>query len=94
MAVLSDADRQRVATALMRWWSNERESQPWLKQVVRDSVNAADSWQDSNAASYNTALPVTFRTAATAGQKALLFLAVALMRYSPALLRRLFGEVD
>jgi len=45
-------------------------------------------------ASYNTALPATFRNNATLTQKTLLFCAVALARVSIVVLRQVFGEVE
>ena len=48
---------------------------------VDAAVAAADVWQDDNAASYNSALPEAFRTNATAAQKTLLFMAVAMADY-------------
>lgn len=46
------------------------------------AVNAADQWCTDNASSYNTALPVPFRTTATAAQKAALLSFVALRRWA------------
>lgn len=100
MAVLSDADRQRVTNALMRWWSKNREVCSFTKAELRAGVNATDDWQDGNAGGtstgtgFNSALPLPFRTAATVAQKTLTFCAVAAMRVSLAFARQMFGEVD
>lgn len=95
MAVLPDADRIRIWKGLMRYWSNLRETLAgMLKADLRAAVDAADSWVDANAASYNSALPVTFRTNATQSQKSLLLVAVILMRFNLNLLKQVFGEVD
>lgn len=95
MAALVDADRQRVANGSMRWWSNLREALPGLVKLdIRAAVNAADDWVEANSGAYNTALPIAFRTSATASQKSLLLVAVVLMRFNITLLKRLFGEVD
>lgn len=95
MAVLPTADRQRIWRGLMRYWSALREVlSGQLKTDIQAAVNAADVWADDNAASYNTALPVAFRTNATAGQKALLLAMVILARHNPALLRSILGEVE
>jgi hypothetical protein len=51
------------------------------KQDIVDAVGAADTWLDSAASSYNSALPVAFRTNASAGQKALMLTTVAAAQY-------------
>lgn len=95
MAVLSDADRLRIRNGLMRYWSNLQETVAGItKTDLKAAVDAADSWVDSNAASYNSALPATFRNNATTGQKSLLLVGVVLLRFNIELLRRIFGEVD
>jgi hypothetical protein len=78
----------------MRWWSDLREPLAVSKWDLLAAVEATDDWIDDNQAAYNAALPEAARTALTAGQKTLLFCAVALARVSIALLRRMFGEVD
>jgi hypothetical protein len=79
----------------MRYWSSVRETLAGiLKADLQAAVDAADGWVDANAASYNSALPATFRVNATSGQKALLLAAVVLMRYNVDFLKRVFGEVD
>jgi hypothetical protein len=40
------------------------------KQQIRAAYDAADVWRDANASSYNLALPLAFRNAANAKQKA------------------------
>ncbi len=94
MAVLPDEDRVRIWRGLMRYWSGLRETIDVSKSDLREAVNAADAWVDSMAASYNTALPTTFRNSATQSQKSLLLVAVVLMRFNVGLLRQIFGEVD
>jgi hypothetical protein len=64
-----------------------------LAQIIRDAgwpgltkpdvlaaVAAVDDWAEANAAAYNSALPVPFRTTATAPQKALLLAYVCMRR--------------
>lgn len=94
MAVLVDADRARIFKGLMRLWSRNREDVALLSADLKAAVDATDVWIDSNAASFNTALPQPARSNLTAGQKTLLFVAVALMRHNLTLLRQVFGEVD
>lgn len=94
MAVLPSADIARIQRGLSRWWSNLREPFTISKANFNAAVVAADAWVDANAASYNTALPVTFRNGATATQKSLLLVAVILMRFNLDLLKRIFAEVD
>lgn len=77
MAVLPDADRDRVWRAFMR---RNLDSSGFTKADLRAAVDATDSWIDSNAAAFNSALPAAFRTTATAAQKTLLFCYVAMRR--------------
>ncbi len=93
MATLPDTDRQRIWRGLMR--AADFGGIPnVLKTDLKAAVDAADGWVDSNAASYNSALPTAFRTNATAGQKALLLVLVVAMRFGVDWLRRIAGEVD
>jgi hypothetical protein len=94
MAVLSDNARLQIWRGLMRYWSARLEGVGVTKTDFRAAVNAADDWADSNASSFNTALPTAFRNNATNGQKALLLAVVALARFNVAALRQLLGEVD
>jgi hypothetical protein len=95
MAVLSDTIRTQVWRGLMRYWSAQLETVSGInKTALRAAVDAADDWADTNASSYNSALPATFRTNATAGQKALLLAIVVLARYSSSIIRTILGEVD
>lgn len=94
MATLPQVDLQRIWRGLMRYWSNLRETVNVTKEELQSAVNAADTWVDNNAASYNSALPLPFRTAASTQQKSLLLVAVVLMRFNLDLLKRVFGEVE
>ncbi len=83
MAVLSDADRAQLTTDIMRALSAKWENLPvCLKADIRAAVDAADTWANSNSVSYNTALPVPFRTNATPDQKSRLLEAVIIKRRS------------
>jgi hypothetical protein len=81
MAVLSEADRAEVAALIMRELSADREPAAFVKATVRAAVDACDSWQNDNAAAFNTALPAAFRNNATAAQKSRLFRLVSRFRY-------------
>lgn len=75
MAVLSTAQRDAVARAFMRITTTE--PTPYLKSVVRTTVDNVDDWTESAATavpatSYNAALTTAFRNNATAAQKALM----------------------
>jgi hypothetical protein len=94
MAVLPLADRQRIVRGLSRRASRLYELLPLSKADLQAAVDATDSWIDTNASAYNTALPVAARTNLTAVQKTILFVAVALMRVDISLLKLVFGEVD
>ena len=78
MAVLPDADRADVHAD---WMRNADFPGDVLKADLRAAVNAADTWVDDNAGSYNTALPLPFRPSATAAQKALLLQFVVAKRF-------------
>ena len=95
MASLSNVNRKRIWRGLMRWWSQQEETVAGVNKIdLRAAVDATDGWIDANAASYNSALPEPARSSLTAGQKTLIFVAVALMRHDPEFLRRIVGEVD
>lgn len=79
MAVLDETNRWRV------WAQSMRESvfgtlAGITKADLRAALNATDDWIDANQSSFNAALPLPFRTAATAQQKTLLFVWVAMRR--------------
>ena len=95
MAVLSQNVRNQLWRGVMRYWSNQHDTvDGLLKSDIQEAVNAADDWANTNAASFNTALPVAFRTNATATQKALLLACVVLARFDPTIVRSILGEVD
>ena len=95
MAVLSNTIRTQLWRGLMRSWSRQGETVAGVtKDDLQAAVNAADDWANSNAGSFNTALPAAFKNNATAGQKALLLAVVVLARFDPALVRAIVGEVD
>ncbi len=80
---LSTGERDQVWRAFMRIGTGEATN--FVKQVVRDAVDNADDWADSAATavpatSYNGALNATFRSNATAAQKALLLALVCAVR--------------
>lgn len=78
MAVLGETDRVLTWT---EWMHKNLGDCSFTKTMLRDALNAADDWADLNASAYNLALPVTFRTNATAKQKALLLALVVLKRH-------------
>ena len=95
MAALPTNDRLRVWRGLMRFWSAALATLAGCtKADLQAAVNAADDWANTNAASYNSALPATFRTNATTAQKAVLLAVVVLARYDAASIRAILGEVD
>lgn len=79
---LSVGERDQVYRAFMRV---NQEPINFLKSVLRTAVDNVDDWCDAAASaipptSYNAALNAAFRTAATAGQKALLLALVCWVR--------------
>jgi hypothetical protein len=79
MAVLDETNRARVCAQVMR----EAELGTltgMTKADLRAAVDAVDSWIDTNASSYNSALPQPARGALTLQQKTLLLCWVAMRR--------------
>lgn len=86
MAVMNATERARCRAQYMR----EQTTSAGISKVdLAAALAAADQWAEDNAAAYNTALPVPFRTSATAAEKALL-LCYVIMRRSG----RLHAEED
>ncbi len=81
MADLSESDRAAIHAAIMRQISAASESSDATKAEWRQLINAADDFIDTNAAAYNTSIPVGIRSKFTAAQKALAFMLVAGKRY-------------
>lgn len=77
MAVLPDQDRVKVWAYFMR---HQAETCGFTKAQLRAAVDATDDWIDTNAAAFNSALPAAFRNNASATQKTIVFLYVALRR--------------
>jgi hypothetical protein len=77
MALLPDLDRNRI------WrWFMRKNTDPcgYTKTDLREAIDACDSWVESNATSFNTALPQPFRGSATQAQKTMLLCWVAMRR--------------
>lgn len=84
MAALSDSDRVTIWKTAMHDLSMDRDSCSLVKAELRAAVDAADSWADSNAASYNSALPAVARNGLTSSQKARILMLVLRRRYEAA----------
>lgn len=80
MAVLSENDRLAEWADYMRSPDSDEVS-GFTKQELRAAVDAADDWAEAEATNFNAALPLAFRTAANAKQKARLLMAVLRRRY-------------
>jgi len=76
VAVLSNAAREEIFTALAKELSRTRTSISLVKDELRAAINAADAWADTNAISFNAAIPQPARGALTASDKARLLRAV------------------
>lgn len=79
MADLTATDRDRVKRYFMRQ-ADAVGVTAFVKADLTAAIIATDDWIDDNAAAFNTALPLPFRTSATAAQKTLLFCWVAMRR--------------
>jgi hypothetical protein len=94
MAALSEADRQKVWRGFMRYLSDTADPiTDLVKQDIKDAVDSTDAWIDANSSTFNTSLPANFQANASPAQKALLFSAVALMRYDEETLKKIFTEL-
>lgn len=76
MALLDATNRTRTGAQFQR---ENTEPSSWVKSELTAAIAAADQWCEDNAAAFNTALPVAFRTKASTTQKAML-LAFVIMR--------------
>jgi len=82
MAVLSTTDRAVVSQGLQSDLSAAREALGAMtKADFQAAVDAADTWADSNASSFNLALPQPARSVLTAAQKSRLLEAVIRRRW-------------
>ena len=82
MALLSNNIRQQVCDIFAQDISVLRASLGNLSKIqLKAAIDAADSWADSNASSFNSALPVEARTALSSSQKAQLLAYTILRRY-------------
>ena len=80
MALLAAGPLAEISAAIQRAWSRSAEVCAFKKTDLAAAVSAADSWADTNAASYNSALPTAFRTNATTLEKTLLLVYVIIRR--------------
>lgn len=82
MAVLSTVERKGIWARWMQDLSSRLASTGSLtKSELRAAVDATDDWIETNQGSFNTALPAAFASAATAKQKAELFMFVASRKF-------------
>lgn len=79
MAVLSNAARIQCWE---RWMRENLANVSINRNELRAAIDAADTWADSNAASYNSALPQPARGSLTAAQKALILMIVIARRHA------------
>lgn len=77
MSALSQAELDKIWRVFMR---RRQASGSYTKAQLAAAVAAADGWADSNAASYNSSLPLAFRTSASTSEKAVLLAFVCLQR--------------
>lgn len=78
MAVLSDGDRAFVRAIMMQRITTGFGG--ITKPDLQSAVNAADSWADANAASFNAALPLPARNALSPQEKSMLLAYVIYQR--------------
>lgn len=75
---LDETGRARTFAQLMRNWPGSLTGV--TKAQLRAAVDETDNWIDANQASFNSALPLPFRTSANLAQKTFLFCYVAMRR--------------
>jgi len=73
-------NRLRTWSQIMRDWPRGTGLPGTTKPDLRAAIDATDDWIEANQGSFNAALPLPFRTAATAPQKTFLFCYVAMRR--------------
>lgn len=81
MAVLSASDR----IAVWEQWMRENKAAitgALDRNELKAAIDAADTWANDNASSYNTALPLPARTVLTAAQKAAILMFVIARRHA------------
>lgn len=83
MAVMSATDRTRAVMYLLRVLRGVL-FDAYDRPTIRAALDAADQWREDNAASFNSALPVGFRTTATPQEKGLVLVAAVLRNYGLA----------
>lgn len=81
MATLNNEQRASLSKKLMDRFSVSREPTSLLKVDFRAAINAADTWIDTNATSFNLALPSEVRTKLSAKAKLELLKLVADERF-------------
>jgi len=95
MAILSDSDRKKITTGLMRYWSQWFEHIDGLtKNELRLAIDATDDWIEIKQGEYNLSLPAIPRSRLTLAQKTLIFCTVAAFRVSKEFAIRLIGGID
>ena len=77
MAIVGDILSQTIREFIK---DVQPEAMPFTRAELIAAIDAADAWADSNAASFNAALPLPFRSTASASWKALLLSYVAMRR--------------
>ncbi len=75
--MLTTQEREAVSAAFQRAGLCPSDH---LKAMLLAVVDAVDDWVEANQASYNSALPLAFRTGATAEVKALMMFYVVMKR--------------
>ena len=95
MASLTNVDRGKITTGLMRYWSRYFVLVSGLSKTdLKDTVDAVDNWIEDNQGSFNSALPTAAKNNLTAEQKTLMFCIVAAFRVSKQFAIRLIGGID
>lgn len=83
MATLTAAQHEKIRALLAKAVSqaDPRIEIPMNRTNAAIVISATDSYQDTTAGDYNTAIPLPMRTDLPASQKALTFISVAIVRY-------------
>ena len=81
MAVLNASQRLQAYVEWVRDICFRRSAVYGTKDQMRAVVDAVDTWVDDNQASYNSALPLPFRTSASAQEKSEVLMFVIRKRF-------------
>ncbi len=89
MALLTSGQKDKLVRVMMRWGLCSGAT--YLKASLRQAFDDTDTWADSNASSFNSALNADFRGKANTATKTVVLALVIVARAGQQLWDLLFG---